>query len=265
MLGRRKFDFFTKRPKGRSIKNFYEGEALGLGGGAGFGPVFRAKDGGDVVRGELFAAHVQKRAHQDADHVTKEAVAGHFDADEGALFTDGEAAEGADVGGLLVALVFEGAEVVFPVQNLGGAAHPPHIQRRRVPEDERRFKEGPCGAIPDVVAVKLPFRRVAGMEFRVDCFGRADEDVGRQVVIDRPLERGVGQRTMGFEVGHQTQGVHAAVGAGAAVEIGLFLQDARESLFEAFLDRAVLELALPAFVAGALEADDEADGALGVG
>jgi hypothetical protein len=63
-----RFDFFTKRPKGRSIKNFGESEALGLDGEAG----------------------LQESAYQDADHVTEEAVAGHFDTDEGALFADGE-------------------------------------------------------------------------------------------------------------------------------------------------------------------------------
>ncbi len=195
--------------------------------------------------------------------MAEEAVAGHLDADEGAGLTDGEAAEGTDVGSLLIPLVLEGAEIVLAGQNPGSPAHPPHVQGRWVPEDEGSLEKGPCGAIPDVVAVELPLCRVARMKLRCDRLGLADEYVRRQVVIDRPLQRRVRQRAVGLEMRREAEGVDAAVGAGAAVEVGLFLQDAGERLFEALLDRPVFELALPALVAGALKTDYEADRPLG--
>ena len=73
------------------------------------------------------------------------------------------------------------------------------------------------------------------------------------------FDLGIGQTALSVEMGDKTPGVNTAVRAGTAEDGDLFGEDPGEVLFKQFLYRASIFLALPAFIARALEPEVQTD------
>ena len=94
------------------------------------------------------------------------------------------------------------------------------------------------------------------MEIRLCRFGSENNDVRRQVIVEGVFYFFVGKRAVHAKMRHKTPGMHPAVGAGTADEAYLLAgENFRKTFLKNFLDRPVIFLALPTFVAGAVKPD----------
>ena len=119
-----------------------------------------------------------------------------------------------------------------------------------MPQDKRRFKKRPRGAIPDVIAINFGFGVIARMKAARDGLGGMNDDLAGKIKVQGIFYFLVRERISGPKMRRELSGVNAAIRAGASDDADGFFQDFGKIFFKNFLKGLIFALALPAFVTG---------------
>ena len=210
-----------------------------------------------MLRRPVAAAHLQQRAHHDADHVLQKAGAMEGEYHPVLPALDSDVVHQTDGGLLHARIAAEAGEVVFTQQIRCRLPHFLHIrvvvqQGDVLPVKHRLHRPGVAG-----VAVGLAQGVIAGVETGRGLLHLADGNGVGEIAVQIVTE-GVGRlRHVQHHIGGHGPGVDTGVGAARADDVHrMALQCAQHGL-QLPLDGILVRLALPAEEAGAVVGDGE--------
>jgi hypothetical protein len=249
-------DFF---PGGSfAVDHLEQAESAGGSGGSGHQPVLRFQDFLHSLRRPFAPANFDQCADDDPHHVLEESAAIDRDGDEIILLRNGQPVDLPHRGFGSTTGALERFEIMLAHQVPGGLSHGGHIQGRnsdvmRHPALQSR------GVIP--VENRVPVGLAGGgylrMKIGLRLLDLFHHDIRRKQAVQRlqNLLRFHGGRRL--EMSHLPFGMHPGIGPAGPDHPGLFLGDFVQFALENALDAHLLDLELPAAIAGAFILDQD--------
>ena len=228
----------------------HEAESVRRGGPACRRPISSPQDVCETVGSPLAQPHFDHRPHDRADHVFEKPVGVGLNEDLVVVTDDRKPLEMADGIGVVREASLKRGKVLFPDQCRGGLLHGCIVQRFVDVPDERAIDGGTGWAMEDSIGVEFASCMMLGMKAVVHESAGTNGNVFWEHGIECSHPVGRGPIEPCVETRHLSARMDAGVRASRTDDRYRGLADLVDGLFDGFLDRRVIGLALPPGVTG---------------
>ncbi len=249
----------SENPVRTRVDHAEEIEPLRGGGRSGQSPIPSQQELPHPLRGTPPPTDLNEASHDIPYHVVEEGIRREEDGDQPAACPELGREEMTDRILLNPCRGAECGKVLLSAEGDESARHGKEVEGPREPPGSPLPEDRGDGPVQDHIGVALRQGRAAGVKVQRDLIGGQDADVGRQSLIQSPLDGSWGKVSLGREVGHLAQRVDPGIRPARPDQGGAQSEEIVKGSAKSPLNRRAIWLDLPSVVGLAGVFDDESD------